>query len=66
VLVSSTELKKQALAAASASTMNSIAENLERVREQISQAAAEAGRAIDEIELVAILKDHDAEKVLEA
>src|ERR1041385_3007913 len=46
--------------------MDSIAENLVRVREQIAQAAAKAGRAADEIELVAISKTHDAEKVREA
>src|SRR2546423_11348445 len=43
--------------------MSSIAENLERVREQIAQAAAKAGRSVDDIELVAISKTHDAEKV---
>ena len=43
-----------------------IAENLERVREQIAQAAAKVGRAVDEIELVAISKTHDAVKVREA
>jgi pyridoxal phosphate enzyme (YggS family) len=46
--------------------MASIAENLERVREQIAQAAAKAGRAPDETELVAITKTHPAEKVREA
>src|SRR6266516_3265212 len=46
--------------------MNSIAENLERVRKQIAHAAAKAGRAVDEIELVAITKTHPAEKVREA
>src|SRR5438128_5337050 len=46
--------------------MSSIAENLERVREQIAQAAAKVGRAVDEIELVAISKTHDAAKVREA
>ena len=46
--------------------MLSIAENLERVREQIGQAAAKSGRAMDGIELVAISKTHDAEKVREA
>jgi pyridoxal phosphate enzyme (YggS family) len=46
--------------------MNSIAENLERVREQIAQAAARAGRAAEDIELVAITKTHPAEKVREA
>jgi PLP dependent protein len=45
--------------------MSSISEDLERVREQIAQAAAKAGRAVDEIELVAISKTHDAEKVRE-
>ena len=46
--------------------MNSIAKNLEAVREQIAQAAAKAGRAPDEIELVAISKTHDEECVREA
>src|SRR5438876_400740 len=46
--------------------MSSIAENLERVREQIGQAAAKAGRAVDDVELVAISKTHDAAKVREA
>src|SRR5215813_542320 len=46
--------------------MVSIAENLERVREQITQAAAKAGRAVDEIELVAVTKTHPAEKVRDA
>src|SRR6201993_2695841 len=46
--------------------MNSIAESLERVREQIAQAAARAGKVAEEIELVAITKTHPAEKVREA
>jgi pyridoxal phosphate enzyme (YggS family) len=46
--------------------MVSIAENLEHVREQITQAAAKAGRAVNEIELVAITKTHPAEQVREA
>jgi pyridoxal phosphate enzyme (YggS family) len=46
--------------------MTSIAENLERVREQIAGAAAKVGRAADEIELVAISKTHAADKVREA
>jgi pyridoxal phosphate enzyme (YggS family) len=46
--------------------MNSIAENLGRVREQIAQAAARAGRVAEDIELVAITKTHPAEKVREA
>jgi PLP dependent protein len=43
-----------------------IAKNLERVREQITQAAVKASRSADEIELVAITKMHPAEKVREA
>lgn len=46
--------------------MNSVAENLQRVREQIAAAAAKAGRRADEIDLVAITKTHPAEKVREA
>jgi len=46
--------------------MNSIAENLERVREQIAQAAKKSGRSTDDVDLVAISKTHDAEKVREA
>ena len=46
--------------------MPSIAENLERVREQIAQAAAKSGRSVDDVELVAISKTHEAEKVREA
>ena len=44
----------------------SIAENLERVYEQIAQAASKVGHAAHEIELVAITKTHPAEKVREA
>src|SRR5438067_2139612 len=46
--------------------MTSITENLERVRLRIAQTAAKVGRAVDEIELVAISKTHDAAKVREA
>lgn len=46
--------------------MASIAENLENVREQIAKAAAKAGRSAQDVELVAISKTHDAEKVREA
>jgi PLP dependent protein len=46
--------------------MNSVSENLEHVREQIAQAAVKAGRAVEDIELVAITKMHPAEKVREA
>ena len=46
--------------------MGTIAENLERVREQIAQAAAKAGHKADDIELVAITKTHPAEKIREA
>jgi pyridoxal phosphate enzyme (YggS family) len=43
--------------------MSAVTENLERVREQIMQAATKAGRAVDDIDLVAISKTHDAERV---
>jgi pyridoxal phosphate enzyme (YggS family) len=46
--------------------MLSITENLERVREEMAQAAAKVGRAVEEIELVAITKTHPAETVREA
>ena len=46
--------------------MAEIAENLERVCEQIAQAAAKAGRAAEDIELVAITKTHPGEKVRQA
>src|ERR1043166_198573 len=37
--------------------------NLERVRAQIAEAARKSGRSLDDIELVAISKTHEAEKV---
>jgi len=43
-----------------------VVENLERVRGQITQAAAKAGRSANDVELVAITKTHPAEKVREA
>jgi PLP dependent protein len=46
--------------------MTSIAENLERVRGQITQATGKAGRTEDNVELVAITKTHPAEKAREA
>ena len=46
--------------------MSSILDNLERVREQIAQAAAKAGRDVKDVELVAIAKTHPVEKVREA
>ena len=46
--------------------MSSIAENLERVREQIATAAGRSGRAVEDIELVAVSKTHDASRVREA
>ena len=46
--------------------MGTIAENLEQVREQIAQAAKKSGRSVDDIDLVAISKTHEAEKVREA
>jgi len=46
--------------------MPAIADNLERVREQIAQAAAKTNRSVEDVELVAISKTHEAEKVREA
>jgi pyridoxal phosphate enzyme (YggS family) len=46
--------------------MNSIAENLDRVREQIATASVKSGRSANDVELVAITKTHPAEKVREA
>lgn len=46
--------------------MSTIAENLERVRGKIADAARKSGRNPAEIELVAISKTHDAERVREA
>src|SRR5439155_24553866 len=46
--------------------MTSVAENLERVREQIARPAAKVGRVGGDIELVAVTKTHPAEKVREA
>ena len=46
--------------------MRSITENLERVREQIARAADKSARSVDGVELVAISKTHDAEKVRQA
>jgi pyridoxal phosphate enzyme (YggS family) len=43
--------------------MEQVADNLERVRSQIAEAAKKSGRSLDEIELVAISKTHDAAKV---
>jgi pyridoxal phosphate enzyme (YggS family) len=52
--------------AADTFAMNSVSQNLERVREQIAQAAVKVGRVVEEIELVAIAKTHPAERVREA
>src|SRR5499427_6020948 len=46
--------------------MSSIGDNLDRVREQISTAAAKSGRKSNDVELVAITKTHPAESVREA
>jgi pyridoxal phosphate enzyme (YggS family) len=43
-----------------------ISENLAGVREQIAAAAEKSGRVSDEVELVAVSKTHDAERVREA
>jgi pyridoxal phosphate enzyme (YggS family) len=45
------------------SRVHEIAENLERIRSQISDAAKKSGRSLNEIELIAISKTHEAEKV---
>jgi PLP dependent protein len=46
--------------------MGRIAENLETVRRRLADAAAKSGRSVDDVDLVAISKTHDAEKVREA
>src|ERR671931_2798084 len=46
--------------------MVAVAENLDRVREQIATASAKSGRSANDVELVAITKTHPAEKVREA
>lgn len=43
--------------------MNEVAQSLERVRLQVAKAAQKSGRSLNEIELVAISKTHEAEKV---
>src|SRR4051794_11324543 len=43
--------------------MENVAENLDRVRAQIEEAAKRSGRSTNGIELVAISKTHEAEKV---
>src|SRR6266446_10348199 len=46
--------------------MKEIAKNLERVQAQIAEVAEKSGRSLNEIELVAISKTHDAERIREA
>ena len=46
--------------------MPTIAENLEHVRDRIAAAAQRAGRSLDDVELVAVSKTHDATRVREA
>jgi pyridoxal phosphate enzyme (YggS family) len=43
--------------------VTSIAENLDRVRAQIADAARKSGRSLDDIELLAVSKTHEVEKV---
>jgi pyridoxal phosphate enzyme (YggS family) len=43
--------------------MAAISENLERVRALIAEAAKKSGRSVSDVELVAISKTHEAEKV---
>src|SRR5437763_2708603 len=47
----------------SASPGEDIPSNLEQIRSQITDAAKKSGRSLDDIELVAISKTHEAEKV---
>jgi pyridoxal phosphate enzyme (YggS family) len=42
------------------------AENLERVRAQMAEAAKKSGRNVEDVDLVAISKTHEAERVREA
>ena len=44
----------------------SVAENLERVRGKIADAAAKSGRSPEDVELVAVTKTHPADRVREA
>src|SRR5437868_13667560 len=44
----------------------SVSDNLASVRARISEAAARAGRATNDVELVAVSKTHDAARVREA
>ena len=46
--------------------MAEVGENLQRVQAQIAQAAAKSGRSAEDVELVAVSKTHDAERVREA
>jgi len=46
--------------------MSEVERNLERVRAQIAQAAGKAGREAEDVQLIAISKTHDAERVRQA
>ena len=46
--------------------MDTVAENLERVRARMADAAKKSGRSLEDVDLVAISKTHDAERVREA
>ena len=46
--------------------MSGTPERLEEVRAEIEQAAAKSGRTAEEIELIAVSKAHNAEKIREA
>jgi pyridoxal phosphate enzyme (YggS family) len=46
--------------------MAEIQKNMERVRTQIAEATKKAGRRVEDVELIAISKTHDAERVREA
>lgn len=42
---------------------SAVADNLERVREQIATAATKSGRSAKDVDLIAVTKTHDAERV---
>jgi PLP dependent protein len=46
--------------------VNGVCDRIEQVRAKISEAARRANRSVDEIELVAVSKGHEAERIREA
>lgn len=49
-----------------APSMSDVHDNLQRLRTRIGEAAAKSGRAMDAVELIAVSKTHDAERVRQA